>query len=151
MAEFETSVTLHNTQQAICDFLLNPANIQKISPPETGLRFTNAPDRISEGSQIEFEMRGFGQTQRLIHTISVLDYPSRFVEQQTVGPLKNWVHEHRIVALDQGLVEVTDAIQFTAPGGLIGLLMTESRILDNLRQGFEYRHQKMQELLDIAT
>jgi len=151
MAEFETRVTLHNTQQAVCDFLLSPANIQKISPPDTGLRFTSAPDRISEGSQLEFEIRGFGQTQRLIHTISVLEYPERFVEQQTVGPLKSWVHEHRIAALAPGLVEVTDTIQFAPPGGLVGLLMTESRILDNLHEGFAYRQRKMQELLDITT
>ena len=151
MAEFESSVKLRSTPETVCDFLLQPENIQNISPPDTGLKFTLAPQRLSEGSRIEFEIRGFGQTQRLVHTITVLEFPERFVEQQTVGPLKQWLHEHRIESLEPGIVQVTDSIQFTAPGGLVGLLMTESRILENLHQGFEYRHRRMRELLEVQS
>jgi len=151
MAEFESSITLRNTAETVCEFLLQPQNIQKISPPHTGLKFTKAPQCLSQGSQIEFAIVGFGQTQNLVHEITALEFPNRFVEEQIVGPLKQWKHEHRIETVEPGVVQVTDAIQFTPPGGLVGLLMTESRILETLNEGFEYRYSRMREFLELEA
>tara|TARA_R110002111_G_scaffold254461_1_gene320090 strand:- start:11485 stop:11931 length:447 start_codon:yes stop_codon:yes gene_type:complete len=140
MATFETSVQLSTTPQAIFDFLIDTDNILKISPPDTGLSFTSKPDKLYKGAILEFKIQGFGQVQKGTHEIIVFEEPDVFTELQISGPLKSYTHEHRIVASGDNQVTVTDLLEFEPPGGLLGFLITESKLLDLFDEGFYHRH-----------
>ncbi len=148
MAIFQASVKLNCSAAHAFDFLAKPANIALISPPDMGLCFVSAPEEISLGSTLEFKIQSFGQVQELIHEITHLDRPARFVERQLKGPLKSWVHEHRFEVLADNQVEIFDIIEFLPPGGILGFLVTESRILDSLDEGFDLRYRKLKQLLE---
>ncbi len=147
MAEFEASVTLFCPHEAVFDFLIRPANVARISLPEMGVRLLDVPELLELGSRVEFEVTGYGPIQRLIHEITEFDHPNQFTETQLQGPLKSFVHQH-IVESDGDRVLVIDRIEFEPPGGLVGFLVTEERILQSLTRGFDHRHRELKKLLE---
>jgi ligand-binding SRPBCC domain-containing protein len=147
MAHFETSVTLACPRERAFEFLLRPANVVLISPPEMGLNFTSAPEIVELGSRLEFKIQGFGQVQTFLHEITVLDPHRQISEKQVKGLFGRWVHDHVLEIDANGGVRVTDRIEFDPPGGLLGFLVTRNKILEHLEEGFEHRHEQMKRLL----
>jgi ligand-binding SRPBCC domain-containing protein len=151
MPVFETSVTIDCPRERAFDFLLRPSNVVLISPPELGLSFIDPPEIVALGSRIEFKIQGYGQVQTMVHEITALDHPERITETQVEGLFGRWVHEHAFESNDQGQVIVIDRIDFKPPGGILGLLITADKILEQLEDGFAHRHAQLQKLLAEAT
>lgn len=147
MAVFETSLTLDVTPEQAFDFLIRPANHEKLSPPEVGLRFVNPPEAYSPGCQFEFKIQAWGVVQSLKYEIVEFQRPGIFIERQIQGPMKSMQQEHRFEINQDGQLVITDVIEFLPPGGLLGMIATEAKILDNLEDGFYYRHQQLRKLL----
>ncbi len=147
MAVFETSLILEVTAEQAFDFLIRPANHEKLSPPGMGLKFVNSPEAFALGTQFEFKIQAWGQILTAKHEIIEFERPTLFVEQQVQGTLKQWRHEHRFEMNPDGKLVIGDYIEFQPPGGLMGLMVTESKILDNLEDGFYHRHQQLRKLL----
>jgi ligand-binding SRPBCC domain-containing protein len=147
MAVFETSLVIDGTIEQAFDFLIRPANHEKLSPPGVGLRFVNPPEEFVLGTQFEFKIQSWGLVHSSKHEIIEFDRPDLFVEQQIQGPLKYWRHEHRFETNTEGKVVIIDIIDFAPPGGILGMMATESVLLENLEDGFYHRHQQLRKLL----
>ena len=151
MAVFETSVTLSCPADRAFDFLIVPQNHLKLSPPEVGLVFVQAPAVFEQGSRFDFKVLSFGLVQHMQHEIIAFERPWQFTERQLKGPLKLWQHDHVFELQPDGQVTITDRIEFEPPGGLAGLLITENRIRDSLEDGFYHRHKELRKLLEIPA
>jgi ligand-binding SRPBCC domain-containing protein len=88
-----------------------------------------------------------GQVRTAVHEVIEFASPERFVERQIEGALKLWVHEHLFEA-DGETTHIIDRITFEPPGGLLGLLATEDRILEQLEKGFFSRNRTIKRLLE---
>ncbi|WP_417379742.1 SRPBCC family protein [Gimesia sp.] len=146
MASFEASVQLNATPQEMFEFLIDTENILKISPPDTGLSFTKKPDKLYHGAILEFQIQGFGKVQEGTHEIIVFEEPTLFTEKQISGPLKSYTHEHHIVPAGENQITLIDRLEFEPPGGLLGFLITESKLLDLFDEGFYQRHLTLKKL-----
>lgn len=147
MPVFETSVILDVSPEQAFDFLIRPANHELLSPPEVGLRFTNAPVEFTLGSQFEFKVQAWGIVQTMKYEIIQFERPHVYVERQITGPLKQFRNETRLELNPQGKLLVTNVIEFAPPGGILGMMATESKLLENFEDGFYYRHQQLRKLL----
>lgn len=145
MARFETEVELSAPAELLFDFFLRPVNVQKIAPPELGLAFVDAPELVSVGTRLKFKVQSWGQVLSMEHDIITLDAPTLILEKQVRGVFRTWEHRHEFITTG-GKTRVRDVIEFEKPGGVIGLLLTEAKILDQLEEGFEHRHNKLQGL-----
>ena len=148
MAVFETSLVVDAPLERVFDFSIRPANIARISPPELGLRFVTPLEEFSLGAQFEFKVQAWGTVQTSHFEVVEFGRPNVFVEIQLKGPMKSWRHEHRFTTNADGQTVVSNRIEFTPPGGLVGLLVTEAKILDNMDDGFYHRHQQLKKLLE---
>lgn len=148
MAVFETSLVLNAPLERVFDFAIRPENIARISPPVLGLRFVNPPEEYTLGSKFEFKVQAWGTVQTSHFEIVEFDRPNVFVEIQLKGPMKSWRHEHRFASNAEGQTVVSNRIEFAPPGGLVGMLVTESKILDSMDDGFYHRHQQLKKLLE---
>lgn len=148
MPLFETSTVLQCPADRVFDFLTRPTRVLEILPDDSGVTYTNVPEQLSLGSRVEFDLRGFGPVQRVIHEVTEFNAIIQFVESQLQGPLPHWRHEHLFEANGANQVKVIDRIDFAPPGGLAGLLVTESRIRKSLETGFAHRHRRLKELLE---
>ena len=148
MAIFEADVIVSCSCETAFDFLVQPDNILKILPPESGVNYIKVPQRFELGSLVEFEVTGHGPVQRIVHEIVEFDQPNRFTERQIKGPLKSFEHWHVLEESGNGEIRVTDRVEFAPPGGLASFIVTESRILETLQRGFEYRHRELKRILE---
>ena len=149
MAVFERVTDLAWPVESVFAFLEQPANLLRVSPPELHLRLVDGPRRLQLGSRLTVQGRRWGIPQRIVSEVTVFQ-PHRLLEdEQREGPFHRWVHRHRLEPRDGG-TRMTDRIEFEPPGGLAGLVLTESRVQSELAWVFDYRAQKMRELVGEA-
>jgi len=144
MAVFEHEQTLPCDVERVFDFLTRPANVVRLSLPENELTFLTAPEVLTAGAELEFEIRAYGQRQSVVHEIVELDRPRRVLERMVHGPLEDWEHEHLFENSPEG-ARIVDRITFEPPRGLIGLLLTEQRIMSSLQRGFAHQRRLLEE------
>jgi ligand-binding SRPBCC domain-containing protein len=147
MAVFEDELWLNCSPEGLFDFLAQPANVEKISDPRMGLKLTSAPDVVTPGCRVVSQVQAFGTVQTLEHEIVQVERPTRILEKLVKGPMKSWVHEHRFEPKDGG-VTMLDRVTFDPPGGVLGFLVKESKILEQLEDGFEHRAAALKRLVD---
>jgi ligand-binding SRPBCC domain-containing protein len=146
MPVFERVACYPRPVAEVFDFFCQPAHLVTLSPPELHMRMKEAPDRLQLGSRIVVRGRRFGFGHRIVSEVTAFDPGSLFVDEQKEGPFGKWVHSHRFEAVPEG-TRVTDRIDFEPPDGLIGMMVTAQRIEKELERVFEFRHQKLTELL----
>lgn len=151
MPLFEFRGSINCSQETVFEFILSPDNLADISPPEVDMRILEGPERVSQGSRIEFEVAGFGQVRRGVHEITELEYPRRLVEHQVTGFLPMWIHEHLFEQSNNGSTLMIDRIEFQPPKGLVGRLITAERIRGHLEDVFAFRHAALRERLEDGS
>jgi len=147
MAVFEYETILECSPESLFAFLRRPQNVAQVSKPDLGITFTSAPELIEEGSRIDFQIVSFGQVIKASHLIKRLDEPRLVVEEQISGPMKAWTHRHEYVPVESGVAK-RDIIDFQLPGGILGLLISEAKVIDHLDDGCYYREQRLKELVE---
>ena len=146
MAIFEETLLLPVSRTVLFDFLSRPANVAIVSDASLGMKFVQAPEVVIQGSRILIHMMAMGQLQKATHEIAVYERPMRIVEVQVEGPMKSWRHEHLFEEVD-GHTRMIDRIEYTKPGGIVGLLLTETRVTEMLEENFFQREQNLRRLI----
>ncbi|ODA29399.1 SRPBCC family protein [Planctopirus hydrillae] len=143
MPQFESQVQLPAAPEKIFDFISRPKNLASLSPPEAGLVFVEAPEVLSLGSIMVCRVQAYGVVQQLEQKITVFNAPVGFREELIKGPIKSYIHDYIIEQQDDELCVLKNRIEFEPPGGLIGLMVTADKILDQLEDAFAYRRQML--------
>ena len=138
------------TDMATCwDFFSDPKNLSKITPQSMGFIVrTELPDKMYEGLMIEYTVRPMlGIPMNWITEIKTVKNHSFFVDEQRKGPYRIWHHEHHFKEVDGG-VEMTDIVSYELPLGFLGRLMHPILVKNKLKEIFDYRRQKVDELFN---
>ncbi len=151
MAQFEARVALPHTREQVFDFLVRTSNLLAMIPPGTGMEAVSVPEVLKTGSLLEFQLKQFGQSFKIVHEITQVVAPLKLVERQVQGLFKLWMHEHLVEEAPAGEVVAIDRIEFEPPGGMLGFLITKRRILDELESLFAHRHNQMRKMLAGLT
>ena len=75
-----------------------------------------------------------------ITQVKELEY---FVDEQRIGPYAMWHHEHKIEAIEGGVL-MTDIVSYQPPFGFIGTIANSLFIRKQLRGIFDYRKTAME-------
>ena len=150
MALFEYETVVPGAPGSVFEFLRKPVNLERIAQPQMGLKFTKAPELIDIGSQLDFQIVSFNQVHTVSHRITDFRNAELIREELIKGPMRSWVHSHRFEPHADG-VRLIDVIEFELPGGLLGLLLSEDKVLDQLDDGFFYRAQQLQRLAESGS
>lgn len=146
MALFESRTDVSTSAEQLFQFLIKPANLQAIAPPEMQFVYVNPPAEIKVGDRLTCKAQAYGMIQQLTYEIEHLNAPATFREKMVEGPFKLWLHDYIIESQAPDVVTLINRIEFEPPGGLIGFLVTEEKILDALEDGFDYRRKELQKL-----
>jgi len=116
-----------------------PGALDRLLPPASGVRvLRRAP--LADGSEVELSLPVGPFRRRWLARHSEVHNPQGFVDEQVSGPFPAWRHEHRFANVADG-AQLTDAVTYTPPGGLL------SRAIDvvvarDLRRMFSWRHER---------
>lgn len=150
MPAFESKVELPCSPELLFDFLAQPENLIKVSPPELQVRLVEAPVRIELGSRITVVGKRWGISQRMTTEVIGYDVGHLLTDEQREGPFRAFRHT-RIIEPTGDLVRLIERIEFEPPGGLVGMLMTASRIREGLAEVSQYRIQAMRKIFETAN
>ncbi len=146
MPIFESRTDLHASAQQAFDFLIRPANLQAIAPPDMQFVFVQPPDVIALGCRLTCKAQAYGMIQQLTYEIVELQSPMQFREKMVEGPLPLWLHDYIIEPHSSSeMITLVNRIEFEPPGGLMGFIVTADKILDALEDGFDYRRKALQQ------
>lgn len=149
MPLFECRTDVKASVEQLFDFLIRPANLQAIAPPELQLVYVEPPDVIELGTRLTCKAIASGMIQQLTYEIVELASPNRIREKMVEGPLGLWLHDYVIEPHDNPeMVTLINRIEFEPPSGLLGFLVTTDVILDTLDDGFDYRRSAIQSHFD---
>ncbi len=151
MATFQTECSVHCAPERAFEYLSTPRNFPDLALPDISLTIESAPQQFALGSRIRFAISAMGHVVRSEHEVTEFDAPLRFVETQVEGPFARWRHEHEFLPGSGGTLRIVDRIEFLPPKGLLGLMMSESRIRAQLEEGFEHRRWKLQQILNSPS
>ena len=135
------------SRQVLWDFVSVPQNLNQITPPKMAFKIVGeSPEAAYGGLLLEYKVRipVLGWTNWLTEIKYVTEGYS-FMDEQRVGPYKLWLHTHTLEEVDGG-TKMTDEIRYAMPFGPIGALAHLLFVKGTLRQIFEYRREKLDEI-----
>lgn len=128
-------------------FFSEARNLEELTPP--WLRFevlTPPPIEMRVGLKIDYRLRLRGLPLRWQSEITHWEPPHRFVDEQTRGPYRLWVHEHRFTAQDS-LTLAEDVVQYAVYGGW---LVDRLAVRRDVAKIFDYRSERLREIFGPA-
>jgi len=131
----------------VFEFFSRADNLGRITPPWLSFRIlTGGPIEMRKGAVITYKLRVRGIPLRWVTEIESWDPPFQFVDLQTKGPYRFWRHTHRFSDVRDGTL-ITDEIEYALPFGALGRLAHRIQVARDLVQIFDYREQRVRELL----
>jgi ligand-binding SRPBCC domain-containing protein len=136
------------------DYFSSPLNLKDITPEYMDFRVTSDPEflqRMYPGQVITYYVRPllniplFWMTE-ITHVVN----QEFFVDEQREGPYKMWHHQHHFRAINGG-VEMIDLVHYQLPLGILGRFAHWLFVKKQLKDIFDYRYQKMEEVFGKMT
>jgi ribosome-associated toxin RatA of RatAB toxin-antitoxin module len=146
MPESKTTSILECSAAQLRAFLGCTANLPVISDPDLKLEILSAPEIVTLGQRIEFRITAYGFKQRATHEyVTVEDL--HITENQVDGPLRAWNHAQQIEIVSSNQCRLHDHIVFEPAGGMLGYLLTESKVLTSIQDGMQIRYEILSDLV----
>jgi ligand-binding SRPBCC domain-containing protein len=146
--DYEARIWLPKPREQIFEFFANPRNLDRLTPP--WLRFeilTEDPIEMGAGTLLDYKLRIHGVPIHWQSEITVWEPPLKFVDRQTRGPYRSWLHSHAFLCHKGGTI-VEDSVRYAAPGGGI---IQRLLVAPDLQRIFSYRHDILRKLFDADS
>lgn len=147
MPVFEAATLLACSPARVFEFLVRPANLVIVMPPELNLKLIDGPERLALGSTITVQGSRFGVPQKIASTVTAFEDGVSFTDAQVSGPFAKFEHTHRVEP-DANGSRMLDRIEYEAPGGIVGLYLTNARIVRELASTMSFRTERFKALLE---
>ncbi len=125
-------------------FLQNPANLDRITPPDLRFRIvTEIPAIMYDGLIVEYRITiPLIGTHTWVTEIKHIRPGRTFVDEQRLGPYRFWYHYHEIQEED-GAVVLLDRVCYQPPFGLFGRILHWLYIRRTLERIFDFRRERL--------
>lgn len=135
----------------VWDFISSPKNLAAITPEDMEfIIISDKTDKMYSGQMIQYIVKPLmGIPMHWLTEITHIQEGKYFVDEQRVGPYKLWHHEHFIMPHEKG-VEMTDIIHYQLPLGIIGIAMNKLIVEKKLKNIFDFRYNKIEEIFGKA-
>ena len=135
----EREVTLPRPRPEVFSFFADAANLDRVTPPWLRFRIvTPMPVEMAPGATIDYRLRLRGMPIRWRTEITLWEPPHRFVDTQTRGPYRRWVHEHRFESVAAG-TRMIDRVEYALPWGFLGRLAHALFVRRDVARVFAWR------------
>ena len=140
-----TELWLPHSRDKIFQFFADPGNLERLTPGWLHFEILNEASPIMRaGARLDYRLRIHGVPIKWRSEISEWNPPHRFVDRQTSGPYRLWVHEHTFDE-EAGGTLVSDNVQYSVPGGA---LVQKFLVAPDLVRIFKYRHTVLKALFN---
>lgn len=139
--QFKQEQKIPASIDAVWDFISSPDNLKEITPDYLDFKVTSKSggNKMYAGMIITYIVKPLlGLPLKWMTEITHVKDDEYFVDEQRVGPYKMWHHQHKIEAIDGGVL-MTDIVTYIPPFGFIGAIANKLFIKKQLNEIFDYR------------
>jgi ligand-binding SRPBCC domain-containing protein len=129
-------------------FHLDLNNLLRISPEEAHLQIFHAPPRLEKGARVGLFVKIGPITTTMETVVEELDPPNKFIDRQVGGFFASWVHTHFFEKISDNKTKLTDRIEYTLPGGVLGNLVGGGIAYNKIEEMFRHRAMMTKKLLE---
>ncbi len=149
MHTLERHQTVRTSLENAWDFLKNPANLNSITPEDLHFQIiSDIPEVMFDGLMIEYRIKiPLIGTRKWLAEIKHIREQRSFVDEQRIGPYNLWYHYHELNQEENG-VRITDRVYYKIPFGILGELINTLFVQKTLERIFDYRKEKVREILE---
>lgn len=129
------------TISEIWEFIAAPGNLKEITPDHMGFVVTSntGPEKMYEGMIITYKVSPMlGIKLDWMTEITHVKEKEYFVDEQRIGPYAMWHHQHKIEAIEGGVL-MSDIVTYQPPMGFLGAIANTMFIKKQLKQIFDFR------------
>ena len=132
---------------SVFDFFSRAENLARLTPPWMYFRIrTPMPIEMKVGAHIDYTIRLLGVPMNWRTRITVWEPERYFADIQESGPYALWEHEHTFTERGEGVL-VADRVNYALPLGPLGRAVHAMAVRASLTAIFDYRFQRIRELL----
>jgi ligand-binding SRPBCC domain-containing protein len=147
----KTTQLLKSDIQTVWNFMSSPQNLALITPSYMGFTILSDKEDIKKmypGQIIEYYVTPvlgikLNWVTEITH-VAPLEY---FVDEQRFGPYAFWHHKHFLKEVPGG-VEMVDLLHYKVPFGFIGKIINTLFIRHKIKEIFDYRFNKVEQLFN---
>lgn len=139
--QFSQSQKIPASIDTVWDFISSPDNLKEITPAYLDFKVTSksGSNKMYAGMIITYIVKPLlGIPMKWMTEITQVKLNEYFVDEQRVGPYKLWHHQHKIEAIDGGVL-MTDIVTYIPPFGFIGAIANSLVIKQQLKNIFNFR------------
>ena len=132
----------------VWEFMSSPDNLKKITPPYMGFDVVSNSNssKMYAGMIITYIVRPmFHIPVHWVTEITHVEEGTFFVDEQRMGPYKLWHHQHKIEAIEGGVL-MTDIVTYIPPFGILGQIANNLFIQKKLSEIFTFRTKAVDEI-----
>ena len=147
---FQTSQLIKSDLNTVWDFMSSPKNLATITPDYMGFQILNDlhGDKMYPGQIIEYNVSPIlGVKLHWVTEITHVKDKAYFVDEQRFGPYTFWHHKHFLKETAHG-IEMNDLVHYKLPFGALGKIANELFVKKQLKEVFDYRFRKVNELFN---
>jgi ligand-binding SRPBCC domain-containing protein len=142
MSRYSSSLDLPGAVAEVFAFFTRPANLLALAPRELQATLVEAPEILQIGAHITWQLRRWGMRQTIIYEVTTLVENVLVVLEQRQGPLALWTQQLHFEAISGG-TRLREEIEYEPPRGLLGRLVTEAAVRQDLDSLGAYRARQL--------
>jgi ligand-binding SRPBCC domain-containing protein len=143
----QTEIWLPTPRDQVFRFFADPKNLQRITPDWLQFEILSSEAKIVAGTLLDYRLRLHGIPLRWQSEIALWQPPHRFIDRQTKGPYRLWVHEHTFVD-DHGGTLIRDHVEYAMMGGS---LIQRILVAPDLARIFDHRRHALRQLFERSS
>ena len=134
------------TPEEMFPFFADPGNLEQLTPPWLHFHIVSPAVEMRAGARIDYRLRIHGIPLTWQSEITVWEPPFRFVDVQTRGPYRAWIHEHTFESRNGGTL-MRDHVQYAVTGGA---LVRKLVVAPDLEKIFNFRRVRLESIFGGA-
>lgn len=133
------------------DFFSSPKNLETITPDNMHFQIQDYDGkRMYHGQIITYTLKPLlGIKISWVTEITACKENDYFVDIQRFGPYKLWHHKHFFERTENGGTKMTDIVHYALPLRILGRIMNRLVVENKLKNIFDYRYNKIEELFNL--
>ena len=143
--EIYCSTQLSKKSDEVFEFFSDANNLQILTPSFLKFKIlSNLPDKIKLNDKIDYRISLRHIPIKWRSKITVWEPNKRFVDEQILGPYRQWVHEHLFIDNEHGCLAI-DKVKYKI---WFGFIVDKLFVKKELERIFSFRANKLSELFN---
>ncbi len=142
MSQIKCSRLLKASRQSVFEYMMLPDNWVSMLSYDINVDLNVVPETMESGNIYKMNMTRFGLSQPV--EIVILEYQKNtsVTYKQVHGLFAKWIHTQSFEDTNDGCTQLTDIVEYKLPFGVLGHLLDDLLIRENMKSILQNRLQK---------